>query len=342
MLKRGLAVTLALLASLPALAQEIDPSPPPGGGISNSKAAAATPTPALALGSISPSRVIVNAQFGSGGVGLRNRGAGAINVSGVTGPVKGAYLYWATITSGAPTAASKSIGLRRLLPTASTATTLTGTAIGSGAQPCWTGSAITVFKASVPASIANGNGVYQVTLPAGASGLTNGADPWSGTLKLPLMEGASLVIIGTGTADVAVYDTGLAGKTFPGKPGLTYTLALPSPTSSKGTIFQNIGADGQIGSSLAAIGGLSEVTKINNVNVAGAAAPASAVGADNDGDWNGTIAGPLPQLWDNTAHTLSLAAAPAGRTTLAVSIAQSVNASVYDCMTPVANFVALF
>lgn len=40
-------------------------------------------------------------------------------------------------------------------------------------------------------------------------------------------------IVGTGTStqQVALYDTGLAGKTFGGNPGLSYSLRLPAATS---------------------------------------------------------------------------------------------------------------
>src|SRR5215475_13190061 len=40
------------------------------------------------------------AQYSSGGVSLRNRGAGVINISDVVTPVKTAVVYWSVITSG--------------------------------------------------------------------------------------------------------------------------------------------------------------------------------------------------------------------------------------------------
>jgi len=66
---------------------------------------------------------------------------------------------------------------------------------------------------------------------------------------LPLMDGASLALIGTGTDTVAIYDSGLAGRTFHNDTGFTYSLALPVDASGGFTSLDSIGADGQIGAS---------------------------------------------------------------------------------------------
>jgi len=280
-----------------------------------------------------------SAQYGTGGVGLRNRGAGAIGVSGVLTPVKAAYIYWAVITTGAALAPDKTIKLQRLSPTpASAVISITGALVGTGASPCWAGNTISVFRGVVPLTVATGNGLYQVTLLAGAGGLTNGADPWVGTAltALPLMEGASLVIVGTGPAGqrVVIYDTGFAGATFRGDTGLAYSLTLPAATNGKLTLLDNIGADGQEGTSrLAKAGNADERTSINGLNFAG---PGSVT---NDSDWNGSSGKPLPQLWDDTGHDIT-AATPAGTTILNVEIQRLGSSATIDCMTTVANIVA--
>jgi len=292
------------------------------------------------IGSLEPAVVSASsapAQFGSGGVGLRNRGAGSIAVSGVLPPVQFAYIYWAVITSGPASAANQKIKLQRLSPTpASTVVTITGTNVGTGPSPCWGTSSdtITVFRGTVPITVATGNGVYQVTLLAGASGSTAGGDPWVGTPIFPLMEGASLVIIGTGTGTqrVVIYDQGLSGMTFQGNTGFSYSLLLPIAASGKLTLFESIGADGQQGvSRLAVKTAANETTVINGVHIAG---PGSNF---NDGDWNGSSARPLPQLWDDVGHDITTAT-KAGTTSLAVSIGNG-GKIPYDCMTPVANVV---
>src|SRR5436305_14812423 len=54
------------------------------------------------LGTIKPSIRYANSAYATGGVSLRNRGAGNISVSGLPGATTAAFLYWAVIT---PTAA---------------------------------------------------------------------------------------------------------------------------------------------------------------------------------------------------------------------------------------------
>jgi hypothetical protein len=135
--------------------------------------------------------VFRNANFGTGGVGLRNRLAGGIEVSASGNNAQAAFLYWAVITNGAVPAADKTVTITRRFPTpVSAATKLTGTVVGTGASPCWGGS-ITVFKATVPTKVASGNGLYDIVFPAGASGSAKGGDPWFG-ITYPLLEGASL------------------------------------------------------------------------------------------------------------------------------------------------------
>ena len=278
-----------------------------------------------------------SAQYGTGGVGLRNRAAGAIGVSGVLTPVKAAYIYWAVITKGAAPAADKTIKLQRLSPTpASAVISVAGTLIGTGPSPCWTPvtNTISVYRGAVPLTVANGNGLYQVTLLAGASGTTAGADPWL-SYTPPLFEGASLVIVGTGVAGqrVEIYDNGFAGTTFQGNTGLSYTLTLPTASTGKLTLLDNIGADGQEGASrLSKPGNGDEQTTINGVHIAGPGSNAI------DSDWNGSSAKPLPLLWDDTGHDITVAT-PKGTTALNVDVYITGSPATVDCMTTVANVV---
>lgn len=275
------------------------------------------------------------AQYVSGGVGLRNRGTGGISISGAITPIKAAFLYWAVITSDAAKTPDTQMKLQRLSPTpASAVTTLTGSLIGTGASPCWPGNRISVYRTVVPITLATGNGFYQVTLLPGAGGSTAGGDPWVGTPVLPLFEGASLVIVGTGPSNsrVVIYDSGLAGKTFAGNPGLSYSLTLPVAATGTLTLFDSIGADGQEGKSrLAESGNADESTFINGVYIAG---PFSLF---NDGDWNGSSGKPIPQLWDDVGHNITTAT-PSGTKTLDIAIGNE-GESTYDCMTTVANVV---
>ncbi len=297
----------------------------------------------VAAAAVTVAKTFTSAQYSSGGIGLRNLGTGTLHVSGVTPPVKGAYLYWAVITTGAATTADKSVVLTQTFPAGGHSETVTGVLLGTGATPCWPGNTISVFKGTVPIADVSGNGSYEVAFTKpGASGSTDGSDPWL-EATLPLVEGASLVVVGTGTGKVYLYDKGIAGHTFgthTNPETYSYGLTLPSATTGGQVLFENIGADGQIGSSRTA-GNVTnnqpylaaKQSLINNQLVAG---PYNATYVDYDSDWNGNAAAPLPRLWDDVGHDIT-AVAPAGTRTLNVSVTTQ-----GDCLTPVANVVAAF
>ncbi len=288
-----------------------------------------------ATATFKPSVVVSKASYATGGTSLRNRGAGSINISGLVGAPTHAYIYWGVITSGTPPTAATQIRVQRLFPTESSVEYLTGVAIGKGVAPCWgpSGASITIFRAAVPVSVATGNGSYEITLHPGASGLTNGADPWVGTQVLPLLEGASMVLIGSGTGTVSIFDAGYAGITFIAYPSAEYILDLPVKSPGGKTLFDNIGADGQHGDSYVAERSYGdEVTSINGKLVAG---PGSSY---TDSDWNGSSGYPLPQLWDDTGHDIT-SSVPKNTSTLTVEITVGA-ASSYDCLTTVANVVS--
>lgn len=320
------AAICALLAS-PVVAAEN------GGGPDQPLGASAAPAagPAAALGPIAPFAAFRNAQHGTGGVGLRNRLAGGIEVSGAPSPSVAAYLYWAVITNGPAPLVTKRVTVQRRFPLpVSGAVLLNGTVVGTGPQPCWAGNTITVLRASVPTNLANGSGLYEVRFGAGASGNTQGRDPWFGAPQLPLLEGASLVVVGAGNSTVALYDRGLSAQTFTASAGLSYTLNFPVAYAGTAVLWDNIAADGQHGSTRIPLPGLAnEITRINAAPVMG---PGSVY---NDSGWNGAVAGPLPQLWDDTSVNVS-PRVPIGATSMAVSVTGG-----GDCLTPVANVVAV-
>jgi hypothetical protein len=285
------------------------------------------------IGVVNPFLVVANAQYGSGGVALRNRGAGAIHVSGVVAPTQAAYIYWSVLINAAGvTPPMRSVTLERLFPVpAPPPVVLPGVLLNIGADPCWGSKGAAVFRAPVPLAVANGNGLYEVTLNAGASGLTTGDDPWLGPKVFPLFEGASLVIVGKGTGRVSIYDVPLAGTEFDLANPLNYILNLPAAATGALTLWDNIGDDGQIGVSRTANPGVSlETTTINGVAISGGAAA-----LDNDSVWNGSSGYPLPQLWDDTGHDITKAT-PAG--TVALNVGFRANG---DCLNAIANVVEL-
>jgi hypothetical protein len=295
--------------------------------------AAGNVDPGLNLGNIGPFRVFKNASYGTGGVAMRNRGAGGISISGVIAPVQAAYVYWAVI---APNKAASVICVKRLFPGVAGPANLAGTVVGAGAAPCpWPGGKIIVFRALIPPGIAVGNGLYEVSLLAGAAGTVNGSDPWMAVVP-PLWEGASIVMVGQPSPVapaglVSIYDQGLAGKTFPSGGGLAYNLILPIPTPGARTLIDNIGADGKhaVGASrLAAAPLTGETTTIGGPAFAG---PGSAYW---DSDWNGSSGLPVPELWDDTGHDITMLGA--GLPNLPVTVFQPGGG---DCLTPVVNVV---
>ncbi|MCI0466866.1 MAG: hypothetical protein L0Y57_07680 [Beijerinckiaceae bacterium] len=327
-----------LVAQVAAAADNVHGS----GGVSTTPRAAkpSAAAPVVIPSPIAASFVFNSAQYATGGVALRNRRTGGIEVSGAVSPIKAAYIYWAVMPRGA----GRSIRLTRTFPGPAAFKDLTGTEVGHGPSPCWnppgSTTTISVYRAAVPLNVANGNGSYTVNL-TGASGLTGGEDPWSAPVVFPLFEGASLVIVGTGASTVALYDNkdpsdpnqGISGHFFNAGDGISYSLQLPNPVSGGPVLFDNIGADGQHGAGRGDIAAVSrEVTTINGVKIAGPGSPA------NDTDWNGSAGFPLPQLWDDTGHDVT-AAAKAGTARLDVSISAA-GGPPNDCLTAVANIVS--
>jgi hypothetical protein len=324
------ALAVAVVAGS-ASAQQVANAPNPNGA---GRPAAVDAPNSVSHNAIRSSLIFRNASYATGGVGLRNRGVAGITIAGVTGPVKAAYVYWAVITDGAPTAANTTLTVGRDAPSGSTTSPVTalvsGTQVGTGGTPCWGGTAITVFRGAVPVSVASGAGAYTVTLNAGASGLTNGADPRTASVVYPLMEGASLVLIGQGAGTVALYDAGLAGQTFGcvGARKFNYSLSLPVAADGGSVWLDNIAADGQ-----SYLG--NKTTTVNGTLIAG---PGSVLG---DSDWNGRAGGNSPQLWDDTGHDIT-AAVGQGATTLNIDVVPlPQSGGLPDGLTPVANIVSV-
>jgi hypothetical protein len=281
---------------------------------------------------IEPFIIYTDASYGTGGIGLRNRGAGVLHVSGVTGKVQDAYLYWA-ILFNTPTPGKNlyKISVTRLFPfPLSVPIVLTGTLLGIGTDPNWGSTGAAVFRAQVPKSVATGNGAYGVILP---SGLTDGSDPWVSNTIFPLAEGASMVIVGTGNYTVGIYDAGFTATSFCATEYENYTLAFPAPVTVD-ALWDNIGADGQTGEGIEGrldVHGMdSETTTINTTQIAG---PGTGT-LNPDSDWNGSAGLPIPQLWDDTGHDVfsALESAP----NAAISIY-----SPGDCLVTVANVLAV-
>jgi hypothetical protein len=214
---------------------------PPGKGV-------ATGSKTSGVGGVSgaaPStyaQLTVHGGYTASGVGLRNRGAGSIYVSGVPSGAKvvEAYLYWTIL--GNRESSSFAAGTFKGLP-------IRGIKVGQGGSPCWAGTTTGyAYRANV-GSYVTGNGWY--SLKGFASSRHDGADPFKTSAAAPLAEGASLVVVydkpSYPLTQVVVANgygmtTGGAMTT-----SLPFGFAASNPVGEFRTTF--IGADGQANAS---------------------------------------------------------------------------------------------
>jgi hypothetical protein len=258
--------------------------------------------------------VDIRGGYVAAGVGLRNRGAGTIALSGIPAgaTVHSAYLFWSVLGGAAEPANFKNGRFK--------GSAITGLRVGSGGSPCWnsvtTGYA---YRANVT-SLVTGNGNY--ALSGFASGVATGADPFSTAEIPPLAEGASLVVLYSKASYPLTRVTisngyGLVSTAT----GLTTTMpfgfAATNPVGQVRTTF--IGADGQRNFAEPA-------STINGVGVSQA-------------DWDGTDR-PVPaysqgNLWDtDTVNTVNLV--KPGNTSATVKVAGGP-----DCLVWVAQVLSI-
>jgi hypothetical protein len=253
---------------------------------------------------ITPRNIYFNASHASGGCGLRNLAGCGLTVSGGPGglsgyndPPQAAKLYWSVLIPPRTTAPPTSLVVLIALPKVKVSV-VTGVLVTTAGDPCWFSGGEAIYKGAVPlgglSTPATGN--YYVDLISPAPGSTTGGDPWNSPVVFPAYEGASLVVAGTGTNTVSLYDKGLPG-TFIGS--TNYTLFV-APGTTGFTRFDNISGDGQIGTSITPTSGTAgEDLVLNGVSISGAGEP------NPNSDYDGTTAGPLPQLWDDEAHDIT-------------------------------------
>jgi hypothetical protein len=285
---------------------------------------------------ITPSNIYFNASHASGGCALRNLSGCGLNVSGgprglsgYNGPAQAAKLYWSVLIPPSSTAPPNSFTLLIALNPVKVSV-ITGVLIATAGDVCWGSGGEAIYKGAVPLGALDsgggspGTGAYDVIPASPVPGSTAGGDPWKSPVVFPAYEGASLVIAGTGTETVALYDKGLPGTTIGA--GFNYTLFVQSNATSFSR-FDNINADGQIGDSLTPfLAG--ETLALNGVLISGAGAP------NPNSDYDGNTGAPLPQLWDNEAHDIT--GVPVGSPP---SLNVVVNGTGGDCLTTIAHVV---
>lgn len=201
-------------------------------------------------------RLTITGNFAASGTGMRNVGSGTISISGIPtdATILNAHLYWTILNPTTPSAAGTFED-----------NSITGTLLGTGIDPCWDGlqtdpetegpvlvnsAASWTFRADVTSLLASpGNGSY--ALSGFPSGDTDGHDPFTSDSNLPLLEGASLVIVYFSPSepqrDIVVYDGNAPTPDGSGNNPITLDLSgfQVSPIGAPSARFTFIGADGQ-------------------------------------------------------------------------------------------------
>lgn len=103
---------------------------------------------------ISFAETIFDTNFVTSDIGLRDVGAGSLTVSGVTGPVTDALLFWHGPTNSTDPAANANVNFN--------GTAITGTNIGFSQDNFWNSANSQAYRADVT-SLVSGNGTYALS-----------------------------------------------------------------------------------------------------------------------------------------------------------------------------------
>jgi hypothetical protein len=196
-------------------------------------AAAVLGLPAAALANnIAPFQTVFSTDYVVAGYGgLRNTGSGTLTISGVSGSINKAYLYWHGPTSTVDPTANANINFA--------GTPIMGTNIGFSSDNCWLFANSQGYRADVT-SLVTGDGAYAIsglgTSPPGSGANTNGA-----SLIVFFNDGVS-----SNNRDVVVFDGNDSNIANPyDANGWNVTLAGINYTSGTGALQLHV-ADGQI------------------------------------------------------------------------------------------------
>ncbi len=164
------------------------------------------------------------AMFGFGG--MRGIGSGSITVSGVTGTVTSALLYWHGPTNSTDPNANASVTFN--------GTAITGTNIGLSSDNCWSFTNSQAYRADVT-SLVTGNGAYTLS-----NFLKTDAD----------INGVSLLVFfndgnPANNRDIVIFDGNDSNQPNSYDP-LGWSASLPGINYTSGTVFMRlIVSDGQ-------------------------------------------------------------------------------------------------
>jgi YD repeat-containing protein len=182
----------------------------------------------------------------SAGVAMRNLGYGTATISGMPSGsnVRAAYLLWDVLDSSDASGLSQGNFAGN---------SITGTAVSSGASPCWPAATNNYsFIANVTGYV-TGNGSY--ALSGFDSGVNNGEDPWEVGSPSPELEGASLIVVYQNSSSPQTVVQLYAGSAETSAATETQELDGFTASSSPSAQTTFIVADGQGAGSSGSFGG---------------------------------------------------------------------------------------
>lgn len=256
----------------------------------------------------------VPGDYVAAGVGMRNLGAGTVNISIPPGAsIMKAWMFWAVIWSGSPPSNMADIN----------GTTVNGNLLGTSGSPCWGGNGINFYFADVTGFVTTGANALS-NFP---SGLTNGAPPQSIPRVFPLCEGASLVVVFKHPAwDYNTIRVAGGARTFYGQSintGMgTFTGWMGGNPADQVAHTTFIEADGQRRFA-------NDGTRFNGVLTSGPGTPIKTADAFDGADGIANVSA-TDGLWDT--HSLNVSAFfPNG--VLTGALATTIAGSGLDCLT---------
>jgi hypothetical protein len=237
----AIAITAALILSYPVIAkdkpedieegtavQEQAVTSVANGGMISEDKVASIPTSAVSLPFF---KSYFSANYVADGVGLRNTGRGTISLRVPSGSsIIDAWIYWKILNS------ASAVGPYDKRITVNGVAT-TGSLIGSGISPCWSGNGYT-YRANIKSILQQTfltGGDYGITVGGVYTGIYDGRSPWD-AFSLPAAEDAEIVIVYSGTGTVSIYNG------YYEQSGGIATFGIPAGTAK----FSSSIGDGQI------------------------------------------------------------------------------------------------
>lgn len=221
-----------------------------------------------AASDIASFRTVFNTDVAYAGLGgVRGGGSGSVNLSGVSGTVTKAYLYWQGPTNSSDPAANANVSFG--------GTGISGTNIGFSSDNCWSFQNSQAYRADVT-SLVSGNGSYAVANFVNASADINGIE-----LVVFFQDGNP-----SNNKDVVIYDGNDSNTTNNfDAPGWNVALTGINYASGSASLEMIVG-DGQVFPDGALVLNGTDLAPAGSVFDGNTVPDAGSAGATNGGLWD--------------------------------------------------------